>query len=49
MVPLPIVVLPSMNVAVPLAVEGESVAVKVTGVPLADGFVEDDTVTAELA
>ena len=36
--PLPIVAVPSLNVTVPVAVEGDTVAVKVTVWPEVDGF-----------
>ena len=43
-VPVPRVVVPSMNVTVPFAVDGVTFAVKVTGLPYADGLADDATV-----
>jgi hypothetical protein len=40
-VPVPSVVLPSLNVTVPVAVAGVTVAVKVTIDPYADGFADE--------
>jgi hypothetical protein len=42
-VPVPSVVLPSLNVTVPVAAEGVTVAVNVTDTPYADGFADDAT------
>ncbi len=39
----PMVAAPSLNVTVPVAVEGVTVAVKVTEFPYVDGFKLDDT------
>jgi len=47
-VPVPSVVLPSRNVTVPVAVEGETVAVNVTAEPYVDGFNDDATVMVVL-
>ena len=47
--PVPSVVVPSLNVTVPVAVVDEIVAVKVTEDPNADGFADDDTAVVELA
>jgi hypothetical protein len=47
--PVPNVVLPSMNVTVPVAVEGVTVAVKVTDEPYEDGLADEVRVTAVLA
>ena len=46
-VPVPSVVEPSMNVIVPVAADGLTTAVNVTGALDGAGFVEDETVTAE--
>lgn len=46
-VPVPRVVVPSLNVTVPVAAEGVTVAVRVTEFPYVDGFDEDATVTEE--
>ena len=46
---MPSVVVPSLNVTVPVAVVDEIVAVKVTEDPKAEGFADDDTVVVELA
>ena len=43
-VPVPRVVAPSMNVTVPVAADGVTLAVKVTGLPYADGLGIDETV-----
>jgi hypothetical protein len=43
-VPVPMVVAPSLNVTVPVAVDGVTVAVKMTGLPYADGLADDETV-----
>jgi hypothetical protein len=48
-VPVPRVVLPSLNVTVPVAADGVTVAVKVTGEPYVDGFAEEAKVTLEVA
>ena len=48
-VPVPRVVVPSLNVTVPVAVEGETVAVKVTEEPNVDGFAEEASVTVVFA
>ena len=48
-VPVPSVVLPSLKVTVPVAVEGVTVAVNVTEVPYVDGFADEVTVTVEFA
>ena len=48
-VPVPSVVFPSLNVTVPVASEGESVAVNVTEEPYVDGFGDDVSVTAGVA
>jgi hypothetical protein len=42
---VPSVVLPSLNVTVPVAVEGVTVAVKVTEEPYNDGFAEEVSAT----
>jgi len=47
-VPVPSVVLPSVNVTVPVAVPGVTVAVNVTGKPYADGFADEASVTVVL-
>ena len=49
MLPVPSVVLPSLNVTVPVAVVDETVAVKVTDEPYADGFKDEANVVVELA
>ncbi len=41
--PVPRVVAPSLNVTVPVAVDGVTVALKVTELPYVDGFADDDT------
>jgi hypothetical protein len=46
---VPRVVLPSRNVTVPVAVDGVTVAVKVTEEPYVDGFAEEARVTEEVA
>jgi hypothetical protein len=43
-VPVPRVVLPFLNVTVPVAADGVTVAVKVTEEPYVDGFEEEATV-----
>ncbi len=48
-VPVPSVVLPSVNVTVPVAVEGETVAVNVTDEPYVDGFADEANITVVLA
>ena len=48
-VPVPNVVLPSLKVTVPVAAEGETVAVKVTVTPDADGFDDEVRVTVVVA
>lgn len=48
-VPVPRVVVPSLNVTVPVAVVDEMVAVKVTDEPEADGFEDDPTDVVVLA
>jgi hypothetical protein len=48
-VPVPNVVLPSLKVTVPVAAEGETVAVKVTETPAADGFDDEVRVTVVVA
>jgi len=45
-VPVPIVAAPSLNVTVPDAVAGETVAVNVTDAPKVDGFKDDVIVVA---
>lgn len=47
--PVPNVVLPSLNVTVPVAAMGVNVAVKVTDEPCADGFADEASATLELA
>ncbi len=42
-IPEPRVVAPSVNITVPVAVDGVTVAVKVAGLPYADGFIDDVT------
>ena len=44
-VPVPSVVLPSVNVTVPVAVVGVTVAVNVTEAPYADGFADEPSAT----
>jgi len=44
-VPVPSVVLPSVNVTVPVAVVGVTVAVNVTDEPYADGFADEASAT----
>jgi hypothetical protein len=46
-VPVPSVALPSLNVTVPVAADGVTVAVNVTEFPYVDGFEEDVSVTEE--
>ena len=48
-VPVPSVVLPSLNVTVPVASGTESVAVNVTEEPYADGFTDDASVIVGVA
>jgi hypothetical protein len=43
-VPVPRVVLPSLNVTVPVAANGVTVAVNVTDEPYVDGFADEDNV-----
>ncbi len=43
-VPVPSVVLPSLNVTVPVAADGVTVAVNVTEVPYVEGFGGEDSV-----
>ena len=45
-VPVPRVVVPSMNVTVPVELEGNTVAVKVTDAPNVEGFNEEASVIA---
>jgi hypothetical protein len=47
--PLPKVVLPSLNVTVPVHVEGVTVAVSLTDEPYIEGFAEDDKPVVEFA
>jgi hypothetical protein len=47
--PVPNVVLPSLNVTVPVAIDGETVAVKVTDVPYVDGFRDEVSATVVFA
>ena len=42
-VPVPNVVVPSLNVTVPVAADGATVAVNVTEEPYVDGFAEEDS------
>ena len=49
LVPVPRVVVPSLNVTVPAAAEGETVAVKVTDAPNPDGFADEASVTVVFA
>lgn len=42
-VPVPKVVVPSLNVTVPVAAEGVTVPVKVTNEPYVEGLTEEDT------
>ena len=49
MAPVPSVVVPSLNVTVPVAADGVMVAVNVTEEPNPDGFGDDATVVVELA
>ena len=46
-VPVPKLVEPSINVTVPVAAEGLTTAVNVTGALAGTGFVEDETVVEE--
>ena len=48
-VPVSSVVLPSLNVTVPVAAEGETVAVNVTEEPYVDGFADEASVTVVFA
>jgi molybdenum cofactor biosynthesis enzyme len=48
-VPVPSVVVPSLNVTVPVAADGETVAVKVTDEPKPDGLEDEATVTVVFA
>jgi hypothetical protein len=48
-VTVPRVVVPSLNVTVPVAVEGETVAVKVTDEPNVEGFADEAKVTVVFA
>jgi hypothetical protein len=48
-VPVPRVVVPSLKVTVPVAAEGDTVAVKVTDVWYVEGFSDDATVVVVLA
>ena len=48
-VPDPSVVLPSVNVTVPVAVVGVTVPVNVTDEPYADGFADEASVTVVFA
>jgi hypothetical protein len=48
-VPVPSVVVPSLKVTVPVAVEGETVAVNVTDEPYADGFADEARVIVVFA
>jgi hypothetical protein len=48
-VPVPKVVLPFLNVTVPVAAEGDSVAVNVTDEPYVEGFAEEVSVTVGVA
>jgi hypothetical protein len=48
-VPVPNVVLPSLNVTVPVAVEGDNVAVNVTEEPCTEGFADEATVVVVVA
>jgi hypothetical protein len=47
--PVPNVVLPSTNVTVPVAVDGVTVAVKVTEEPYVDGFADEASATVVFA
>jgi hypothetical protein len=49
MLPVPNVVVPSLNVTVPVAAVGEIVAVNVIVVPSAEGLAEENSVTVELS
>jgi hypothetical protein len=49
MLPVPSVVVPSLNVTVPVASEGVTVAVSVTDKPYVDGFAEEVSVTVVFA
>jgi hypothetical protein len=48
-VPVPSVVVPSLNVTVPVAAEGEMVAVKVTDEPKVDGLADEANVSVVFA
>jgi hypothetical protein len=48
-VPVASVVLPSLNVTVPVAAEGVTVAVNVTDIPKPEGFSDDVKVVVEVA
>jgi hypothetical protein len=48
-VPVPSVVVPSLNVTVPVAVVGDKVAVNVTDVPNPDGFADEASVVVVVA
>jgi hypothetical protein len=48
-VPVPRVVLPSLNVTVPVAVAGVTVAVRIVDEPNADGFADEVSVTLVLS
>ena len=47
--PVPSVVVPSLNVTVPVAVDGVNVAANVTATPNVDGFLDDANATLEFA
>lgn len=47
--PVPRVVLPSLNVTVPAAADGVTVAVKVTEAPNVEGFADEATVVVVFA
>lgn len=49
MVPVPRVVVPSLNVTVPVAAAGVIVAVKVTDAPNVDGFNDEANAVVEVA
>jgi hypothetical protein len=48
-VPVPSVVLPSLKVTVPVAVDGVTVAVKVSDAPYVDGFADEVTAVVVFA
>jgi len=48
-VPVPTVVLPSLKVTVPVAADGVTVAVNVTGDPSPDGFADEVRLTLVFA